>query len=167
MLLKINEKCIKIHNHISGGRENLSIIFTSNIKGNTLDETKEYFISLLEKNRENDIRRQVTQIGTHRDDIKLMLDDIEVRTQGSQGQKRTTALSLKLSEIEIMNEYLGEMPILLLDDVFSELDRNRRKWLLKYIENIQTFITCVDIESTSLQNEKDIKIIKVIDGELH
>ena len=132
-----------------------------------MDETKEYFISLLEKNRENDIRRQVTQIGTHRDDIKLMLDDIEVRTQGSQGQKRTTALSLKLSEIEIMNEYLGEMPILLLDDVFSELDRNRRKWLLKYIENIQTFITCVDIESTSLQNEKDIKIIKVIDGELH
>ena len=162
----INEKCNQIHNHISGGRENLSIIFVSNIKGESKEEAKEYFLNMLGKNQANDIRRQATQIGTHRDDIKLMLDDIEVRTQGSQGQKRTTALSLKLSEIEIMHEYSNEMPILLLDDVFSELDKNRRKWLLKYIKNIQTFITCVDIESTSLQNEKDIKIIKVVEGQL-
>ena len=150
----INKKCALIHSHISGGRENLSIVFVSNIKGETKEEAYKNFLSQLNKNQSNDIRRQVTQIGIHRDDIKLMLDDIEVRTQGSQGQKRTTALSLKLSEIEIMHEYSGEMPILLLDDVFSELDKNRRKWLLKYIKNIQTFITCVDIESTSLQNEK-------------
>lgn len=162
----INKKSNTIHNHISGGRENLSVIFVSNIKGETMEEAKNNFLSLLQKNQINDIRRQVTQIGTHRDDIKLMLDDIEVKTQGSQGQKRTTALSLKLSEIEIMHEYSGEMPILLLDDVFSELDKNRRKWLLKYIKNIQTFITCVDIESTSLQDEKDIKIMKVVDGQV-
>lgn len=163
----INEKCSVIHSHISGGRENLSIIFVSGIKGENLEEAHNNFLYSLNKNQSNDIRRQVTQIGTHRDDIKLMLDDIEVRTQGSQGQKRTTALSIKLSEIEIMHEHSGEMPILLLDDVFSELDKNRRKWLLKYIENIQTFITCVDIESTSLNNDENIKIIKVIDGELH
>ena len=163
---KINQKCNSIHNHISGGKENLSVIFASNLKGKTKEEAHSYFYNLLNKNQSNDIRRQVTQLGIHRDDIKLMLDEIEVRTQGSQGQKRTTALSLKLSEIEIMKEYLGEMPILLLDDVFSELDKNRRKWLLKYIKNIQTFITCVDIESTLLQNEEDIKIIKVIEGQL-
>jgi len=164
---KITKKSAAIHNHISGGRENLSIIFISSIKGENREEAYNNFISSLNKNQSNDIRRQVTQIGTHRDDIKLMLDDIEVRTQGSQGQKRTTALSLKLSEIEIMHEYSGEMPILLLDDVFSELDKSRRKWLLKYIKNIQTFITCVDIESTSLTNEENIKIIKVVDGQLH
>jgi len=162
----INEKCKLIHDHISGGRENLSIVFVSNLKGETLDEARQNFLSLLEKNQSNDIKRQATQIGTHRDDIKLMLDEIEVRTQGSQGQKRTTALSLKLSEIEIMHEYSGEMPILLLDDVFSELDKNRRKWLLKYVKNIQTFITCVDIESTSLKNEDNVKIIKVADGKI-
>lgn len=164
---KINQKGAAIHSHISGGRENLSILFVSSVKGENVEEAFDNFISSLNKNQSNDIRRQVTQIGTHRDDIKLMLDDIEVRTQGSQGQKRTTALSLKLSEIEIMKDYSGEMPILLLDDVFSELDKNRRKWLLKYIEDIQTFITCVDIESTSLANQENIKIIKVIDGELH
>ncbi|MBN2879201.1 MAG: DNA replication/repair protein RecF [Clostridia bacterium] len=162
----INKKCSQIHSHISGGRENLSILFMSNIKGSTAGEAYEVFLNLLKKNHAVDIRRQITQIGIHRDDIKLMLDDIDVRTQGSQGQKRTTALSLKFSEIEIMKEYSGELPVLLLDDVFSELDKNRRKWLLKYIKDIQTFITCVDIESTALQNEENIKIVKVVEGKL-
>ncbi|MEX1376779.1 MAG: DNA replication/repair protein RecF [Eubacteriales bacterium] len=163
---QISIKSNQIHNHISGGRENLTIVFMSNLKGETIEQAYENFLAMLEKNQEIDIKRQATQIGIHRDDIKLMLDEIEVRTQGSQGQKRTTALSLKLSEIQIMNEYSGEMPILLLDDVFSELDKNRRKWLLKYIENIQTFITCVDIESTSLKNKDNVKIIRIADGKM-
>ena len=162
----INEKCRSIHSHLSGGKENLSITFISSIKGNDKKEAYDNFISQLKKNQVNDIKRQITQIGIHRDDIKLMLDDIEVRTQGSQGQKRTAALSLKLSEIEMMKEYSGEMPVLLLDDVFSELDKSRRKWLLKYIEDIQTFITCVDIESTLLKETDQVKIVKVVNGQL-
>jgi len=162
----INEKCSSIHSHLSGGKENLSITFISNIKGNDKKEAYDNFILQLKKNQVNDIKRQITQIGIHRDDIKLMLDDIEVRTQGSQGQKRTAALSLKLSEIEMMKDYSGEMPVLLLDDVFSELDKSRRKWLLKYIKDIQTFITCVDIESTLLKETDQVKIVKVVNGQL-
>ena len=162
----INQKCSRIHSHLSGGKEDLSIHFISNIKGENKQEVFENFLSQLKKNQANDIKRQITQIGIHRDDIKLMLDDIEVRTQGSQGQKRTAALSLKLSEIEMMKEYSGETPVLLLDDVFSELDKSRRKWLLKYINDIQAFITCVDIESTMLKDSNEVKIIKVVDGTL-
>lgn len=163
---RINKKTNVIHKHISGGRENLELLYCSNIKSKKQKEAYNEFIVQLNKNQSNDIRRQSTQVGPHRDDIKLMLNNIDVRTQGSQGQKRTAALSMKFAEIEIMKEYSGEMPLLLLDDVFSELDKNRRKWLLKYLENIQTFITCVDIESTMLRDIKNIKIINVVDGQL-
>ena len=99
---------------------------------------------LLKKNLEKDFKFGYTTIGVHRDDIDIFLNGVEVKTFGSQGQQRTVALSLKLAELENMNEITGEYPILMLDDVFSELDSDRQKRLLKFADRTQTFITCTD-----------------------
>ncbi len=88
------------------------------------------------------MKYQSTGIGPHRDDISFYINDIDVRTYGSQGQQRTAALSLKLAEIELVKQIIRDNPILLLDDVMSELDNNRKDYLLKSIDDIQTIITC-------------------------
>ena len=99
---------------------------------------------LLKKNLEKDFKLGYTTVGIHRDDIDIFLNDTEVKNFGSQGQQRTVALSLKLAELENMKEHCGEYPILLLDDVFSELDTERQARLLKFVGRTQTFITCTD-----------------------
>lgn len=163
---KLNRRCIDIHHFLSGGKEKLELLYISSIKADNKEEAKKKLLKMYERTTESDIKRQTTSMGPHRDDIRLMTEDIEVRSQGSQGQKRTAALSIKLSEIDIMKEYTGESPILLLDDVFSELDNNRRKYLLEYIKDVQTFITCVDIDEDILKDMSDIKIITVKKGRL-
>ena len=99
---------------------------------------------LLKRNLEKDFKLGYTSIGVHRDDIDIYLNDVEVKNFGSQGQQRTVALSLKLAELENMFNINGEYPILLLDDVFSELDIDRQRRLLKFVDRTQTFITCTD-----------------------
>ena len=96
------------------------------------------------KNLEKDYKLGYTSIGVHRDDIDIFLNDTEVKSFGSQGQQRTVGLSLKLAELENMYNINGEYPILLLDDVFSELDSERQGRLLKFVNRTQTFITCTD-----------------------
>jgi DNA replication and repair protein RecF len=98
----------------------------------------------LRKSREEDCRRQYTTFGPHRDDVALMLYGKDLRAMGSQGQLRTAVLSMKLGEIELIKEEMGEPPTLLLDDVFSELDVKRRSALLRSTGGIQTLITCTD-----------------------
>jgi len=97
------------------------------------------------QSRKNDLRRGTTTVGAHRDDVMLRLGDMDVRSFGSQGQQRTAALCMRLAELELIKEELGEYPVLMLDDVMSELDPSRRRQLIRYLGGVQTIITCTDM----------------------
>lgn len=111
----------------------------------TLPEIQEAYLKLLEQKEQEDIERGNTALGCHRDDIQIQINGTDVRAFGSQGQQRTTALSLKLSELVLMEKETGEAPVLLLDDVMSELDPKRQRMLLEHIGRVQTFITATDL----------------------
>lgn len=136
---KISEKIEDIHNSITkSGKEDIKIKYISNSKN------KESFLENLKKTRQIDIKRGFTATGVHRDDFIIYIDNKPVSVFGSQGQQRTTILTLKLCELEIIKEEIGETPILLLDDFMSELDETRRKSFLDNITNSQVIITCTD-----------------------
>ncbi len=150
----------KAHSFLSGGKEELLLAYKCGC-GVTLDEAFEKNMDkLLKKNLEKDFRLGFTTLGVHRDDIDIFLNGVEVKNFGSQGQQRTVALSLKLAELENMKQISGEYPILLLDDVFSELDTERQKRLLKFVGRTQTFITCTD------ERQLDGKLFNVVDGKI-
>lgn len=136
---QINNISADIHRKLTGEKEVLKIQYEPDVKA-------EEFADKLYKNYNRDIYYQITHTGPHRDDIKFIANDMDLRTYGSQGQKRTAALSLKLSEIEIVKKKTGDIPVLLLDDVLSELDRNRQNYLLESINDVQTIITCTGLE---------------------
>jgi len=134
----------KAHSYISGGKEELNLKYVCGCSV-TLDENFEKsFEKLLKRNLEKDYKLGYTSLGVHRDDIDIFLNGVEVKNFGSQGQQRTVGLALKLAELENMYNINGEYPILLLDDVFSELDIDRQRRLLKFVDRTQTFITCTD-----------------------
>lgn len=143
---KLNDISKEISKSITNGKEMLEIYYEANIeKKETLDEQKYYLKKALSKNRKYDIFRRNTSVGPHKDDLKLSIEGINIRRFGSQGQQRTAALSLKLAEIKMIKEETGVSPILLLDDVLSELDQDRQKFLIKSMEGIQIFITTTEI----------------------
>ena len=107
---------------------------------------KEIFFKKLRDNLEKDTNLLYTTFGSHRDDIAIKINDIDVRKYGSQGQQRTVALSLKLAEIYLFESEIGEKPVLLLDDVLSELDASRRQKLMELSSGLQTIITCTDFD---------------------
>ncbi len=131
----LNDIIVGIHHNLTGGKEDIRIEYDKNV---SIDNYAEY----IRTKRDSDMRYQSTGIGPHRDDISFYINNIDVRTYGSQGQQRTAALSLKLAEIELVRKIIRDNPILLLDDVMSELDNNRKDYLLKSINDIQTIITC-------------------------
>jgi len=135
---KLNEIVLDIHKNISGG-EKLRLKYDCNVEGHDFHEK-------LIKNAERDKKLKNTLVGPHKDDIIFLINDMDVRTFGSQGQQRTAALSIKLAEIELVKEVTNDTPVLLLDDVLSELDENRQKYLLNSIKDVQTIITCTGIE---------------------
>ncbi len=126
---------------LTGGKDSLQTTYKPNCEEGLLAEK-------LRKNIERDIYFGSTQSGPHKDDILFSIDGREVKVYGSQGQQRTTALAARLAEIELIREETGEEPVLLLDDVFSELDESRQKYLLKSIEGLQAFVTCTGIEDS-------------------
>ena len=128
-----------IHHKLTGGRERISLSYEPGCGALSLE-------AALEKNRERDIRMKSTSVGPHRDDICFMAGGIDIRRFGSQGQQRTAALSLKLSEIELVRQIIKDTPVLLLDDVLSELDKHRQNYLLDSIHDIQTLITCTGLD---------------------
>ena len=142
-----------IHKDITSEAEELSLAYIG-ISGDSEESIKEKLLLELEKSAEKDILLGFTTVGPHRDDIKIMCNFIDVRSFGSQGQQRTVALSLKLAELEFFNFAFGEYPVLLLDDVLSELDLTRQKKLLSHVQNIQCIITGIafpfDIENNLL-----------------
>ncbi|WP_461198912.1 DNA replication/repair protein RecF [Enterococcus sp. N249-2] len=142
-----------LHQKISQEKEVLQINYLSNIPATcqTLQDIQQHFTHSLAQVKERERFRQMTLVGPHRDDLDFLINDKNVQTFGSQGQQRTTALSVKLAEIDLMKEETGEYPVLLLDDVMSELDDSRQLHLLATIEGkVQTFLT-----TTTLNHVKD------------
>ena len=127
------------HESLTGGREKIDIKYKPNV-------SPEQFENQLFLEEDRDVFQGTTTVGPHRDDMSFMVEGKDLRKYGSQGQKRTAALSLKMAEIEIVENIIGEKPILLLDDVLSELDRSRQNYLLENIKGIQTIITCTGLE---------------------
>ena len=163
---KINIECGKIYQDITGLsgfniRYKTSIDFDSFEKDNIKEKIKEKISNIYQ----NEIRLGTTLIGPHRDDFEFYIDDNNLRNYGSQGQQRVAILALKLSEINIFQQYKNTEPILLLDDVFSELDFNKRNNLLKYINNnIQTIITTTDLKNIDQRILDQSKIINIENG---
>ncbi|PXV85343.1 DNA replication and repair protein RecF [Lachnotalea glycerini] len=154
---QINQIIFKIHSNLTGGSEELFIKYEQNVSA-------EFFLNKLEQNISKDIKLKTTTVGPHRDDLNFLVKDIDIRKYGSQGQQRTAALSLKLSEIELVKNLIDDKPILLLDDVLSELDSNRQNYLLNSIYDIQTLITCTGLEEFINNRFSIDKIYKVNDG---
>lgn len=157
-----------IHRELTLDVENLYIKYDSSIDCDSFDRDKieEAYFKTLEINYDEDIRRGRTEKGCHRDDLIISINDMDLRTFGSQGQQRTTVLSLKLSEIEMMYRETGEYPLLLLDDVMSELDKFRQGRLLSYFNKVQTFMTMTE-HSKMLNNiNNDVEIYEVLEGKV-
>ena len=160
----LNKYAEKIHSDITSGKEKINFKYISTIKD--LENIKENFYTLLEKNRSKDCDRGITSIGPHRDDFFVYINDIDTKSYGSQGQQRTAVLTMKFSSLEIIKELTGEFPVLLLDDVLSELDFNRKKYILSTIGQIQTIITCTGIEDLYEYLDEKAKVFKVKNGEI-
>lgn len=154
---QLNEMIVGIHNQLSGGKEHLEIFYEPNVGAEKLEDA-------LAKNRDSDLRQRTTGIGPHRDDISFIVNGIDIRRFGSQGQQRTAALSLKLAEIELVKYLVKDYPVLLLDDVLSELDGSRQEHLLAGIDHIQTMITCTGLEDFLSHRFPIDKIYKVVEG---
>ena len=153
---KIKNKIKNIHSEITN--EEIKIEYISDCKN------KEDFIKKLNKNKEIDKIKGYTTSGIHRDDFKIYINDEEVNIYGSQGQNRTAILSLKLSELQVIYDEIGEYPILLLDDFMSELDEKRISKFLSNIKNIQVLITCtkeIDIKNSILYKINSGKVEKI------
>ena len=138
-IYQLNEIAGKVHERLTGEKEILNIYYEPSNGNKDLEQA-------IKSNRERDLRMKSTSIGPHRDDICFMINEVDIRKFGSQGQQRTAALSLKLSEIELVKQVTKDTPILLLDDVLSELDKHRQNYLLDSICDVQTLITCTGVD---------------------
>ena len=152
------------HNYITGGNESLEISLDS---GYLEDEesVRECLLKALSERVEKDIILGYTSVGPHRDDIKIKISGEDVRVYGSQGQQRTSAISLKLAELEIFKSRFNEYPVLILDDAFSELDKSRRVRLINRVKNIQTIITCTEL-TDELKSLENVKIFNIEKGKI-
>lgn len=136
---ELNEIVSDIHQKISGGKEEMILNYEPDIEDI-------FFEDELIRAKERDLKYAQTSVGPHRDDLKITVNSIDVRKYGSQGQQRSCALSLKLSEIKLVEQTIHDQPVLLLDDVLSELDQNRQNYLLQAIDETQTIITCTGLD---------------------
>ncbi len=154
---QLNEIIYEIHRKLSGGKEELFIRYEPDVE-------TEKFENALRESQEKDIKLKQTSVGPHRDDFSFMERDVDIRKFGSQGQQRTAALSLKLSEIELVKKVTKDTPVLLLDDVLSELDSSRQQFLLNTIGDIQTIITCTGLDEFVNNRFEINRVFKVAEG---
>ena len=146
---KLEEISSRIHSEISGGSEELKLSYETGVpsgEGGSLAERKEAYKAKLRKNFDSDVFKGYTGFGPHKDDLKIELNGIDIRLFGSQGQQRTAALSMKLAEIGLIKQETGKNAVLLLDDVLSELDRKRQRFLIEAMSDVQVFITSTEID---------------------
>lgn len=154
---QLNEIIDGIHFKLSGEKESLRIVYEPNVASDAFEDT-------LKRSRQQDLKQKTTLTGPHRDDLSFMVNEIDIRRFGSQGQQRTAALSLKLAEIELVKKIVHDYPILLLDDVLSELDGSRQNHLLSGIHHIQTVITCTGLDDFVNSRFRIDKLFRVISG---
>lgn len=156
---QLNDIIYEIHKKLSGGKEELVIKYEP-------DTSIEDFENKLFMNMDRDMKLKMTSVGPHRDDFSFMINDVDARKYGSQGQQRTAALSLKMAEIELVKKITNDTPVLLLDDVLSELDSSRQQLLLSVMGDIQTIITCTGLEEF-VNNWFEInRVYKVTEGKV-
>ena len=148
-----------IHENLTGGKESIEIFY----EPNTVEED---FAQKLRSSREKDLKMKTTVTGPHRDDLCVMVNGIDIRKYGSQGQQRTAALSIKLSEIYLVKKRTGDTPVLLLDDVLSELDSSRQNDLMKSIHDIQTVITCTGLDDFVSHQFEINRVFHVVKGNI-
>lgn len=153
----LNEIVEEIHSKLSGNREHLTILYEPNTEVDDFEEK-------LRRGRERDIHMKMTSVGPHRDDFSFLDGEIDLRRYGSQGQQRTCALSLKLSEIDLVKKVIGHRPVLMMDDVLSELDSGRQNYLLSTIGGIQTFITCTGLDEFVNNRFKIDQVFRIENG---
>jgi DNA replication and repair protein RecF len=157
----INEMTQEIHKNITGGAENLFMEYKPNI------ENAGEYEAILKNRYLRDVAMGTTTRGVHKDDIYFEINGVPARVYGSQGQQRTAALSVKLAEIDIVRQSVGTPPVLLLDDVLSELDEHRQRFLMKQIGGIQTLLTCTGVEDVLRNAGHDgLNIMRMVNGEV-
>lgn len=150
----LHEKTVPIHRKLTGEKEEMEIIYERDVSADQMEEK-------IRAGRERDIQMRMTCVGPHRDDLLIRANGIDLRRYGSQGQQRTAALSLKLAEIELVQDITGDIPVLFLDDVLSELDQSRQQFLLDHIRDVQTMMTCTGIEDFKKRHFKIDKLFFV------
>ena len=161
-VLSLGKSAREAHTSLTGGRETLDVRYVS--QAAEAENPGETLLRLLHAARSEDLRRMTTTVGVHRDDLHITIDGKEARTYGSQGQQRSAVLSLKLAELELAERVRGEAPILMLDDVMSELDPGRRCQLIERIDRVQTFVTCTDL--SDLAGARQGRVYRVENGHL-
>ena len=159
---KLNFYGKEVHKDITHGKEDIEFKYQSTLKD--LNKIKENFDLLLKSTRNKDFERGTTSVGPHRDDFSVYINKIDTKIYGSQGQQRTAVLTMKFSSLRIIKELTGEYPILLLDDVLSELDFNRKRYVLSSIGEIQTMITCTGNNDIKDYLDSKSKIFNVSNG---
>lgn len=163
----LTQKAEEYHKGISRGKEELKIryISSADIKNeDTVEEIEEKLKIKFESNKKDDIRLGITNAGAHRDDVEILINNKNAKTFASQGQQRSAVLSLKLAEASVLRKRMGEEPVILLDDVLSELDAGRQDFLLNELKGCQVFITCC--EKSNKEQLKDGKIFYLKNGEI-
>lgn len=156
---QLNDIIYDIHRKLSGDKEELKVTYEPDV----LIEDYEKSLMMCQ---DRDVKLKQTTVGPHRDDFCFMVKDVDIRKFGSQGQQRTAALSLKLSEIELVKKIANENPVLLLDDVLSELDSHRQNYLLSTIGEIQTIITCTGLDEFVNNRFEIDKVFQIEDGKI-
>lgn len=161
---KVNYYGKKIHNDITAQKEEIRFKYSCSVSN--LEDYKDNLLKKLNDNLNRDREKGLTSVGPHRDDFNVYINDIDTKIFGSQGQQRTAILTMKFASLKIIKEVTGEYPVLLLDDVLSELDINRKRYVLSTISGIQTIITCTGIEDLQDYLDDKAKIFNVFRGEI-
>ena len=166
----LNEIVKSKHKELTAENETLNIQYQPSVKIDSnwnLNEIKDAFLKSLEEYFDREIKNSNTLIGPQRDDISIFVNGNDVKLYGSQGQQRTVVLSIKLSEVEIVQSLTGELPVLLLDDVFSELDEKRQQYLIENIKGMQVFITTTEKELVKFyENTSEISLYEIENGKI-
>ena len=163
---KLQHYTSRIYSEISGSREQMTLKYkwSGNNQPTDVNEVYEFLLAKLKKNRARELREYVTLCGPHRDDIEIFTDNKPARYFASQGQQRSCVLALKIAESELIHKEYGEYPVLLFDDVLSELDEGRQQYILNKIQNKQVILTCCELNKLSKIGEK--KIFNIAKGEV-
>lgn len=159
----INFYGINIHKEITSGKEKIQFKYNCTVG---LEDFKSNYLKKLRDNILRDREKGLTSVGPHRDDFNVLINDVDTKVFGSQGQQRTSILTMKFSSLKIIKEVTGEYPVLLLDDVLSELDINRKRYILSTISDIQTIITCTGMDDLKNYLDDKSKIFTVSNGQI-